>query len=99
MPERSATAVTLIVDAELAAQVLLLRDELRGELAADLAESEERELRLAAGGVGERMQLVELILAVQRLQRARGVCLGDGDGDVQLRRALGDGDDVDAARR
>src|SRR6185436_12622123 len=61
------------VEAELIAEMFLLRGQLRGELAPDLTEAEERELRLASRGVGERMNLVELILAVQRLQRAIGI--------------------------
>jgi hypothetical protein len=74
--------------------MLLLRGELRRELASDLSEAEERELRLAAGGVGEGMELVELIFAVQRLQRRRRIPLGHRNGDVQLRGALRDRDDV-----
>ena len=61
---------------------------------ADLAETEQRRRGLAAR-IAERPELVELELGVEGDQRRLHVTLADGDGDVQLRRALGNRDHVD----
>src|SRR6202007_977009 len=81
---------------DVAAQVRLLRDDLPRQLAPDLPETEKRGPRAAPAALRERPHFVELILVVQRAQRRGGVLLADGDGDVELRGALGDGDDVHA---
>ena len=91
----------LEVEPQVVPEVARLAHQLRPERAANLAQPEERDLCRPAVRVGQRPQLLDLILAMQRIQRRRHVLLAHRCRDVELRGALRNGQDVDllAAQR
>ena len=79
--------------------MFFLRDELARQRPPDLPESEKCDFGFAARGVGERADLVELILGVQSEESFRHILFRDRGRDVQLRRALRDRVNVHALGR